>query len=401
MKDLHCNSPSQWSRKRLLVYVVFLKTLSLLVVSTLTLIAVPISALGQIGRPMPVPKAYVQARSDHATIETPEVYELANIILALTKSAGEADGLTRKDTQYHRDVISWFAPFRDHAAVRAAELQQHSDYQRFRDNAFRYCFKKHARIRECVPEGPLWGDSAGDRFTKNLATIEDFARVSGFRKFYEAHRQYYVRQAVEMHESANITKMRSWLENNFATRVDSFRVAISPLIDGWHATDGYVSTDYSFHEAIIFTSAPDRLAASAPMERSIRLMRSIFTEIDHNYVNQVTEQYRDRVESIFSAGWTQTSPMSGYESGELVFNEYMTWGVFLLYAKEQYDTKKFETAKIQVTEFMEQNRGFSRFSEFSRALMQLRSAHPNESVSDLYPAVLAWAELHKHSGQGA
>lgn len=351
--------------------------------------AFPAAARDAVGRAMPVPPAYAESHRGQAVITTAEVYELANILLALADNP-PAPGLVLRDTAYFRDVEAWFAPYRDDPAVRAAAFAEPSLYQRFRDNAFRYCFDDAGKIVVCVPQGPLWESPEEDRFTPNLKAVETFAQLSRFREFYAAHRAFYDTEAKAYALNADIRDMQSWLEAEFDARMSSYIVAISPLIDGFHATDSYRADTGDFAEAIMFTSSPIRFATMEPVQRAIREARTVFTEIDHNYVNPTTALYRARLESIDWSKWVRIWPVDGYESGEAVFNEYMTWGVFLLYVKDRYDPARFEATLTQIVPFMEDKRGFTRFGSFARALLAAQAAAPGRAAKDLYPAVLDW-----------
>lgn len=351
-------------------------------------------AEADIGRALPVPEAYVAAHAGHAVIETREAYELANILLALADTP-PTDGLVLRGTAYFAEVEAWFAPYRNHPAVKAASFAEASQYQRFRDNAFRYCFDAAGALEICAPSGPLWADAAEDRFTPHLEAIADFARTSRFRAFYQAHATFYRAEAAAYEANADIRDMQAWLEQNFDARIASYIVVISPLIDGFHATDSYVSSGGSFSEAIMFTSSPVRFRDMDAEQRAIREARTVFTEIDHNYVNPVSARYAERIEALNGLFWARTWPMPGYESKLAMFNEYMTWGVFLLYAQERYDAPGFAAAMEQLVTFMETKRGFVRFGAFAQALCAARAAAPADRVQALYPAILDWMAAYE------
>lgn len=352
-------------------------------------LAMSAAARDVVGRPMPVPPAYAESERGQAVIATYEVYELANILLALADNP-PAPGLVLRNTRYFAEVEAWFGPYRDDPAVKAAAFAEPFFYQRFRDNAFRYCFEDSGRIVACVPQGPLWDSAEEDRFTPNLTAVEVFAGRSRFREFYAAHRDFYEAEAKAYAANADIRDMQTWLEAEFDARMSSYIVAISPLIDGFHATDSYSSESGDFAEAIMFTSSPIRFTDMEPTERAIREARTVFTEIDHNYVNPTTALYRARVEAIDWPKWVRTWPVEGYDSGEAVFNEYMTWGVFLLYSKDRYAAATFDAAVAQVVLFMEGKRGFTRFGAFATKLLAARVAVPGQPAKELYPVMLDW-----------
>ena len=122
------------------------------------------------------------------------------------------------------------------------------------------------------------------------------------------------------------------------------------------------------------------------------LSRVVFTEIDHNYVNPTTWDHWFRVGGTFHRRelWNR---QNGYADPMSTFNEYMTWAVFLLYAAETYDTAAFEEIKRVTVDSMENRRRFVRFGAFTDAALGLyRSRNEGETIPDLYPAILTWAE---------
>jgi hypothetical protein len=80
-----------------------------------------------------------------------------------------------------------------------------------------------------------------------------------------------------------------------------------------------------------------------------------------------------------------------YNSPYLVFNEYSTWMVFLLYARDTYESAVYEEIERTVIRQMEGERGFIRFgafSDFCSALYGNKGA--GEKVVDLFPDMVRW-----------
>ena len=124
--------------------------------------------------------------------------------------------------------------------------------------------------------------------------------------------------------------------------------------------------------------------------REAHMARMVFTEIDHNYVNPVTHKHTFSVYR-FVRPLSTWNAQEGYGDPPSTFNEYMTWGVFLLYARDAYDEDVFKEAFQRETRFMEDTRRFVRFTEFSNTLLKLypvgEEARPIES---LYPGIFDW-----------
>jgi len=65
----------------------------------------------------------------------------------------------------------------------------------------------------------------------------------------------------------------------------------------------------------------------------------------------------------------------------------------MLYAHDNYDAKTFKTVNEKISNQMVNGRKSVRFKEFSNQLLQLYLARSEgQSIPDLYPAILHWAE---------
>ena len=127
--------------------------------------------------------------------------------------------------------------------------------------------------------------------------------------------------------------------------------------------------------------------------RNATVQRILFTEIDHAFVNPVTDRHRTRVNSAFGSRseWT-TDASSFYNSPTAVFNEYMTWAAFLLFINGRVSDEDFVAVRQNVVQLMQGSRRFQRFGAFADELLRLYRARPaGARVADLYPAILDWS----------
>jgi hypothetical protein len=119
----------------------------------------------------------------------------------------------------------------------------------------------------------------------------------------------------------------------------------------------------------------------------------VFTEIDHNYVNPVTDQFAGGVNKVFSDldAWNN---QAGYRSPYMTFNEYMTWAVFMLYCHDTLDDRElFQEVNDRVVNTMVDSRKFVRFREFNEKLLQLYQERAEvQALIELYPKILDWAD---------
>jgi hypothetical protein len=333
-----------------------------------------------------IPVDSAGARTVH--VEIPEVYELANVILALTDYQQLAPHTVLRSA-YLDEVIAHFGPHRSHPVVTRLNSRltsggawNYDAYFGFRENSYAYAFDGSRLIRHSAQRP--WGGT--DVFASELAQVEDFAVRSGFRDFFAAHRDLYADQMELYPRIVRTDRMWFWLEGAFPARYDRYRIVFSPLIYGSHST--YRPT--GARETVMFIAGPNILPETTPEPiRTAELERLVFTEIDHNYVNPVTDLYRDRVSHIISdlSAWNRDP--RNYRSATATFNEYMTWAVFNLYARDAYDSTTFAGYRETVIRNMVGGRGFPKFREFEQAVTDLYAgAGPRACVSALYPRIL-------------
>lgn len=336
---------------------------------------------------------YVTAHRGKVTIEIPEAYELANVVVAISKEGRSSPHRVQKEGDYYQRVLDHFMPFKDHPAVQAANFSdsQIVDYYAFRENAFGYAFDGDRLVY-----GGVYSTNFGqDLFSENLTRLEDFARQSGFRQFYADNAAYYAAQIESYCQKVTLEDMWAWLEGSFPYRHDAYKVVFSPLIRASHSTQTFF--DNNFTEIVMFVAGPD-LYASEGLDPAVEqgyLARVVFTEIDHNHVNPASRIFEDRIELAFSnvSLWNAQAEADLYYNPVSTFNEYMTWAVFALYAHDTYSPEVAKKVIARAVEVMEQGRGFSRFGEFTQALLELYvNRPPEQNVVDLYPGILEWAE---------
>lgn len=349
-----------------------------------------------------------RAKASDPLFEVPEAYELASVIVSLTpygseRVYSETSGNPSPDPErmaYIDEVRRHFAPFADHpivAAIPAKDATFWAWIYDFRENGYLFKFddgrERPSALIHHQPFSHVWA-RPDNGFTRNIALIEDFARVSGFREFYKAHKPYYDKITMRDRASAPTDAMQIWLESNFSARSGAIRVVYSPLTGGWHSTQSFGDDDFVLNVMFIEPGDPTE------NERDVDFARILFTEIDHNYVNPASDNYKSRLdeEKLFGGSiWVDRSIVgNAYGSGLQVFNEYMTWAVFELWAKEHYGETNSAGAIERTRIMMEGDRGFIKYRLFSDKVAQLyiegKSRSAGFRAEDIYPDLLTWAE---------
>jgi hypothetical protein len=321
-------------------------------------------------------------------VEIPEIFELANIAIAISEEGLKHPYRVRKRGVYYEKVLEHFKPFKDHPLILEPSIHYNFTYH-FRDNSICYVFNG-----DKVVHGGIYSNMRRpDRFKQQLELVEDFAKASNFRKFYRDNLPYYQEQIRLYRQKVPIRKMWTWLEERFPARHDCYKVVFSPLLGSSHETCGFEKNGFS--ETIMFVSGPGEPGGFRDAVGEGLLARSIFTEIDHNYVNSITNKYESRVNKVF-ADFKKWNRQDGYPSPKMTFNEYMTWAVFTLYAHDNYEQQDFEIINNKMTRQMVNSRKFVFFKQFDKKLLELYLARKEgQTIPELYPAILDWAEQYK------
>jgi hypothetical protein len=338
----------------------------------------------------------VAVQRNDLTIVVPEAFELANVLMFMTDWGQENDPKNYFDqTEYAAAVRDWFGPHRKHpifAQLNSTDFDNFNNFIGMREGGYPYSFGPAGKLVKTDRYSHWWGAaSAPWHFEKHLALIEDFAQVSRFREFYHWQRPFYAAQAAELLRIVDLERMNGWLESRFPTRYNSLTVVFSPLARGNHSASFKTRPDG--RDLRIAIAGPYLADLPSLAGGDLSLTRQTFTEIDHGYVNPVSDRHEEAVAAAFSKAHVWRKDAAGfYGKPKLTFNEYMTWGVFLLYVGDHYLPERHAAARTEVIDYMEKRRGFIAFGEFYGALEKLyRDRAEHQNLADLYPGILSWA----------
>jgi hypothetical protein len=347
-------------------------------------------------KPASFSRKYIKQYKQKVVVLIPEVQELVQIIIALTQQSTMNPNLIEKNTSYYKEVINRFNKFKNHKAVLLVDsLLQENQYHNIKMNScvFKFNNKK-------ITEGGVYDRISFGRqqniIRPHIDVLADFALQSGFRDFYREHEAYYRFLIAEQLRIVNIKKMWAWLESKFEDRYDCYKITFSPLVFGNHSTQRF--EDNGFKETIMFIGPPDsnvgwrKNVSGDKIGFEGELARIVFTEIDHNYVNPVSDQYKLVIDSAFRtpSNWGSAQAWASYRSAYSVFNEYMTWSVFSLYVYDNYGAEDFIVVNENMVRLMNDERGFVRFREFNKKLVEMNKSKPGISIFELYERILSW-----------
>lgn len=324
-------------------------------------------------------------------VQIPPAFELANIMVALTEFGQLDDNIVKKNTEYHSAVMSHFSAFTEHPAIEELnrlfsgnKSKDYLSYNYWRTGSYGATFKENRLLFDRQVSNNL--------FEKNRKLVEDFAKKSDFFSFYTAHEPLYTGYTKRYIQTVPIGEMWEWIESQFPDRYDGYKIIMSPLISGYHNT--FKTYDF-VKETVMVINVPRPIINNTEIsdEDKANMIRTVLTEIDHNYVNPISDDWKREIRSaLFNLNCWKSGAL-GYNSPYATFNEYMTWAVFSIYLKEKFDAETFNVVNKLQADFMADRRGFIKFREFNNYLLeQYLTKTQNEKIPDLYSDAIQWFE---------
>ena len=338
---------------------------------------------------------YIAENKGKWAFEIPEVQELVHIIIAITSTGIADSNMVEHRGKYYREVLAHFGKFKDKGIVKEIDAKLKSKWTNYfylKMDACGFSFDDNGKIvKDKTYDQLSWGWK--NHINPFVAELVKFSNETGFRGFFKEHKEDYDRMIVLIQKQMPIDNQWRWLESNFPIKYDNYRITFSPLVNGAHSTNRFEAKN--FKQTIMFICGPNENPKHNEKITEGLMTRVVFTEIDHNYVNPVTDKYRGQINKIFKnrSKWTSGKDAVHYGNAYSIFNEYMTWAVFTLYALDTYDEGDFKTVNESAELQMTNSRGFSRFREFNQKVIELyKRKGLNQNIADLYPAILEWCK---------
>ena len=338
---------------------------------------------------------YIMKNKGKWSVEVIEAQELIQIISVITPmglSDTKSMIINHDSTDYYRSVLKQFLPFKNEPIVdKIDSLLKENWYINLKADACALEFDTQNKLKKSAIYDRMRGSQ--NLLNPYLDMLNDFAQKSNFRTFFADNKPFYD-SLIQAHENEMPTKKQwEWLETQFPDHsYDNYRITFSPLVKGNHSTVRF--NNNGFKQAIMFIRPPYRIKNVSKAVSNGLITRMVFTEIDHNYVNPETDKYINEINPIFSdrVKWTAGKESVGYNAPYTIFNEYMTWSVYLLYCYDHYSPEDFEVINDRIVNYMMERRGFQRFDDFHSTLLSLYSNRKaGTTIADLYKPLLECA----------
>ncbi len=339
--------------------------------------------------------SYMEKHNQSIAVEIPQAFELFHILAALAEDSSQQTQMLNRSTAYWQEAADFFAPYSDHPAVAHVHRLVQSRTLEALGRTFGFQIENsQLKERGVHPVSDYFETYAIDRHL-----IEDFIAVSDFKSFFGLMENYYAYEMDIYTDLVPLAHMRTWLESHFSISHQSYRVVLSPLLLGTQYTYLFRETEGDWSEIVMCVPTVNHRYRELSQqgvisEEQVHAFASllVFTEIDHNYVNPVTDKFlnRLRISRIFANRSAWHTGM-GYNGAALIFNEYMTWGLYGLYCHDTY-TEETRDAVIRTLNDTMHRRGFIRFAEFMEGILDIYDKRPvGKRIEDLYGSILSMA----------
>jgi hypothetical protein len=325
------------------------------------------------------------ADTTSVAVEYPEVYELANIVLALTHYGRQSNGQVQQGFPYYDDMRIWFDTFAAHPLIDSVNFSKErwQEFLSFRTDAYAFAFDEQGVIKR----RNKFQSFEIKTFDKYLPLVQDFAVKSNFRQFYKEHYPYYEQVKTDYRKECMVTEMIDFLNAEFGYYLvgKQYFIVLSAFVGAQN-----LHRDISKNETADFVPVLTELLKGKKLDSNHKSnqVHTLLTEIDHAYVNAVSREFRKQVTTKFDEGiWDDSSGYSGY--GDAVFNEYMTWAVYDLFNEKYFP---YADKLTLYWHYQNESRGFIYSYTFGEKLKELYKNGRAEklTIKQLYPAMLAW-----------
>jgi len=362
-----------------------------------------IIAKTQIIAEKPIQKAnysasYKKAHDKNIYVEIPEVYELVNILFAITSTGKANNQIIEKSIPYYSTVINYFEKYKNEKIVSIIDslISQRLIYHcELKLDAYSLEFNKHDKIVKSKIYN-ITSRENSNTLEPYILLIQDFAYKTKYRQFYNENKALYQGQVSFYKDSIDVASMFKWLDENFPnTDCNSIKIVFSPLVSGWQNANTIQNNNFT--EVFAHVNFPYYHSNNFSQQANIlRRGNAIFTELNHNFLSSQygKSDYSNKIDNAIRNlnNWVDTLKSArNYSNPRACFDEYMNWGLVSLWYKDKAPEEEQELLFENIESFMTNQRGFTKFREFNLFLIRIyQNRKPNETISDLYPTIINW-----------
>jgi hypothetical protein len=345
--------------------------------------------------------AYREAHRGKVSVSVPEVYEMVNVAIALAPFTRQEDNyLVAKRTPYYEEVTRHFSSVAEHPFVLWLDSELgRGRYNPHKMSGYAFVFDSSG----VIGRSPVYNSTnfvgQANTLLPVLEQMQSFSEASDFQDFYREHRELYARQEAFMRDSLNVERMLDWLRRNFpdVEFYDHVNVVFSPLVWGNQSVTWFRYTGFSEIQPHVNFAYDLRLSGDdrlTPASIQLRRGATLFTELNHGFINPTSALYSDRVAAALQNRESWVDPeksAASYGWPQGVFTEMLNWGLLSLYYVDYAPVDDRELLVSRNARRQAEGRGFIRAEDFHEFLVELYRNRPEgATVADLYPQIVDW-----------
>lgn len=341
------------------------------------------------------------AMSGKQSVEIPQVYELVNIIFALSDYGKNNSELIDTTTDYYKRVIQHFGRFKNDPLVE--KIAKKIPKKLFgQSNINTFSLRLTSTNYEIDSNGKLYNTNMYHLIKvpfimhteKIVDELNDFIERTKFIDFYNDEKIYYDTLISEQKKYGEYESVIKWLSANFSVPLNqSQRILTSPLMGGNHFTIPFYQQNQNGH-VLMFVSPPKKTGNdSISFIKKSNIIGTFLTEVDENYVQPICNtKYKSLIEGsmVNPLNWSRMGK-GDYDTKLSAFTEMYTHSLFVLYCYDNFPKAEFDSINRKKEDRMVNYRKFIRFKEFNETLLELyKSKKPTERAEDLIPEITLW-----------
>jgi hypothetical protein len=346
-------------------------------------------------------KEYIKEHDGKTFVEIPEVYELVNIVFALTNTGKNSEGLVVKNINYYNDVIYWFDKYKQEPIILKMDsilFRNTSAYFSLKMDAYAFDIVSNTITQSSIYNRISWGKT--NQLKPLLAELQSFYDKTQFHEFYKKHKSFYSSQINTYRDTLGLPEMQKWLNKNFpTTHYNSIKVIFSPLV-GWNQSTNWFESN-GFNELQPHVNFPYRTESDSK-DFSVKALNIkdgniVFTEMNHGFINpegQKTKYQKSIREAFLNLTvWNEKDKPAEqqYNNAYSCFNEYMNWALISLRYIDFAPKNEQEKLILKMENGMVEYRGFRKFAEFDQYLITIyKNREKGQTVAELYPKIVQW-----------
>ena len=196
---------------------------------------------------------HIRDNTNKVIAQVPETDELAYIVFSLTDVGANDTTYLNSSSDYYKEVVKQFAPFKNHKAVKQLNIDISRDsknFIHFRNGIYAFTLNERNNF---VSKSDYRTDLNRIDFRRYASLLEDFASKSNFRKFYTQHKGLYNQIILDAGKELSVDAAWASVSKNYKQPFTSYQLILSPLIKGKSTTLAIKSGD--FRECLIFAQS--------------------------------------------------------------------------------------------------------------------------------------------------